>query len=171
MPHRGLDQNVHPEAYAWGIQFSSSQDHSTAYHTGTEHITMTRLNPPTGFTGRDWSEEIGTDEPTSKPQFKSDEDALKEDLRFRGPVPIPLSVDGGKTLDWSRPEESESSAHASIYLNPVVHRELQYSICDLPVLTERFTSRRKEACRYTFECKAQCAGGSIKGWRGSAEAL
>ena len=75
---------------------------------------MTRLNPPLGFTSRDWSEEIGTN------RF---DEVLKEELRFSGPVPIPLSVDGGKTLDWSRPEESETSAHASIYLNPIVHRK------------------------------------------------
>ena len=75
-----------------------------------------------GFTRRDWSEEIGTDKPTSKLQSKSDEDALKDELRSGGPVPIPLSVDGGKTLDWSRPAESESSANASIHLNHTVHR-------------------------------------------------
>ena len=73
-----------------------------------------------GFTSRDWSEEIGKDKPTLKVTIKPGEAVLKEDLRFRGPIPMPVSVDGGKTLDWSRPVESENLAHPSVY--SIVHR-------------------------------------------------
>ena len=83
---------------------------------------MTRLNPPMGFTNRDWSEEIGTDKPTPEVPIEP-EAVLQEELRFRGPVPIPASIDGSKILDWSRPTESEGLAHASIYLNPIVYCE------------------------------------------------
>ena len=75
---------------------------------------MTKLNPPMGFTSRDWSKEIGAG---------PDEVVLNEEQRFRGPIPIPASMDGGKTLDWSRSVESESWAHASVCLNPIVHCE------------------------------------------------
>jgi hypothetical protein len=84
---------------------------------------MIPLNPPTGFTSRDWSEDIRSDELTLKIPSKPGEVVPKEEPRLRGPIPIPVSGDGGKTLDWSRPVETESLAHASIYFNPTVHRE------------------------------------------------
>ena len=76
-----------------------------------------------GFTSCDWSEEIEPDTPAPKVPSKPDEAAPKEGLRLRGPIPIPVSADGGKTLDWSRPAESESFSRPSIYLNPIVRRE------------------------------------------------
>ena len=120
MSHQPLGENAYPEASTWGIQFDLFQVRCATYHSRTEHITMTRLNPPMGFTSRGWSEEIGTDKPTPKTMSKSDEAALKEDPRLRGLIPIPVSVDGGKTLDWSRPVESENLAHPSVY--SIVHR-------------------------------------------------
>lgn len=82
---------------------------------------MTRLNPPADFISRDWPEELKFDELTSKALLESDEVVPKEELLLRGPVPIPASADGGKTLDWSRPVESESFSPNSLYLNPIVH--------------------------------------------------
>ena len=81
------------------------------------------MNPPMGFTSHDWSEEIKSDEPTSNGPSKPDEVALKEDLHLRGPIPIPISIHGDKTLDWSRPVENEGLVHDSVYLNPVLHCE------------------------------------------------
>lgn len=114
VPHQTLGQNAHPDASTWGIQFSLSQVRCLAYPSWTEHPTITKLDPPMGFTSRDWSEEIVTDRPTP------DETILKEVPRLRGPIPVPISVDGGKTLDWSRHAESENVAHAPVYLNPIV---------------------------------------------------
>lgn len=74
-----------------------------------------------GFVRRNWSEEFKSDEPDEVDE--PDGTMPKGDLRLRGPVPIPVSVDGGKTLDWSRHLESESSAKALTYMNPLVHRE------------------------------------------------
>jgi len=76
-----------------------------------------------GFTSRDWSEEIGSDDPTPITLSKPHEVVLKEELRLRGPIPIPVSADGGKTLDWSRSGGSKSVTHASNYLNPIIHCE------------------------------------------------
>ena len=83
---------------------------------------MTKLNPPMSFTSRDWSEEIGTDKLTPGVLFKPDEAVLERDFRLGGPIPTPLSADGGQTLNWSRNKESESFAHSSTYRNRVVHR-------------------------------------------------
>jgi len=106
---------------------------------------MTKLNPPMGFTSRDWSEEIETDKPIPKAQLDSDEDMLREEPRLRGPVPIPLSAEHGRTLDWSRTEKSDSSTDTSVYLDSIVHRERLYAICDSPVLTERSMSQTKRS--------------------------
>ena len=76
-----------------------------------------------GFVSCDWSEAIQSDEPTTKKLFEPDEVALEEGFHLQGPIPIPISADGGKTLDWSRLAENESPAHASIYSGPMVHRE------------------------------------------------
>ena len=76
-----------------------------------------------GFVSCDWSEAIQSDEPTTKKLFEPDEVALEEEFHSRGPIPIPVSADGGKTLDWSRSAESEGSSRASIYSGPMVHRE------------------------------------------------
>jgi len=51
-----------------------------------------------GFTSRGWSKEIDLAEVVPKGER---------------PVPIPVSVDGGKTLDWSQSVKSESLAHDS----------------------------------------------------------
>jgi len=53
-----------------------------------------------GFTSRGWSKEINLDGVVPK--------------RER-PIPIPVSVDGGKTLDWSQSVESESLARDSTH--------------------------------------------------------
>lgn len=84
---------------------------------------MTRLNPPAGFARRDWSEEINSDELASKSLLEPNEAVLIEELLLRGPVPIPVSVDGGRTMDWSRSVEGESSYRDSPYLNPAIHCE------------------------------------------------
>ena len=84
---------------------------------------MTKLNPPMGFTSCDWSEEIGTDKLMPGALFEPDEAVLERDFRLGGPIPMPLSADGGQILDWSRNTESESLAHSSTYRNRVVHRE------------------------------------------------
>ena len=94
-----------------------------AYCSRTEHPRLTRLNPPAGFTTCDWSKVIGFDKPATKATFEPDEVALEEEFHSRGPIPIPVSADGGKTLDWSRSAESEGSSRAYIYSGPMVHRE------------------------------------------------
>jgi len=45
-----------------------------------------------GFTSRGWSKEINLDEVVPKRECS---------------IPIPVSVDGGKTLDWSQSVKSE----------------------------------------------------------------
>ena len=74
-----------------------------------------------GFASCNWSEVI--DNAPTKGIFGPDEVALEEEFHHRGPIPIPVSSDGGKTLDWSRPAESENVAHASIYSGSMIHRE------------------------------------------------
>ena len=67
-----------------------------------------------GFISRDWLKEIGCEE--------SGEAVPKEDHRLQGPIPIPVSINGGKTLDWSRSVESESLAFSPTYLGPITYR-------------------------------------------------
>ena len=76
-----------------------------------------------GFTSCDWSEVIESDDPATRGLSESDEVALEEEFHPRSPIPIPVSADSGKALDWSRAAESESSTHDSIYSGPMVHRE------------------------------------------------
>ena len=147
MPCRASGQNEHPEASAWGIWFVSAHSCSAAYLSPIEHFSMTKLNPPMGFTSRDWSEEMKTDKPTPKAQLEHDGSVLKEEPRFRGPVPIPipLSTGHGRTLDWSRTEKRDGSTDTSVYLNSIVHRERLYAIYDTAILTERFMSQTRRS--------------------------
>ena len=73
---------------------------------------MTRLNPPTGFTSYDWSGVIESSNPATRELFEPDGVAPEEELRPVRPVPIPISADGGKTLDWSR---AKSPASVFVY--------------------------------------------------------
>jgi len=76
-----------------------------------------------GFASCDWSEAVQSDKPITKGLFEPDEVAMEEEFYLQGSIPIPISADGGKTLDWSRLAENESPAHASIYSGHMVHRE------------------------------------------------
>ena len=76
-----------------------------------------------GFTSCDWSEEIERDTSAPDVSFKSDEVTLEEESHPRVLIPIPVSVDDGKTLDWSRLVKNEHFSPASIHSGPMVHRE------------------------------------------------
>ena len=123
MPRRALGHNTHQEIVAWGTSLISHHDYSLTHYPRTEHSRLTRLKPPIGFTGCDWSEEIEPDTPAPDVSFKSDEVTLEEESRPRVPIPIPVSVNDGKTLDWSRLVKNEHFAPASMNSGPMVHRE------------------------------------------------
>ena len=118
VPHHTSSHNAHTDTVAWGTQLIPHRDCSSAHYSRTEHSRLTRLNPPMGFISCDWSEE-------TEPEvlFKSNEATSEEASRTPGPIPIPLSIDDGKTLDWSRPAESESLSYPSIYSGSAVHCE------------------------------------------------
>jgi hypothetical protein len=94
-----------------------------AYYSRTEHPRLTRLNPPAGFTSCDWPEVIESGNPATRGLFEPGGVAPEELFYPVRPIPIPVSADGGKSLDWSRPAESNNSVHASVYSGPMVHRE------------------------------------------------
>ena len=77
---------------------------------------MTRLNPPLGFTSRDWSEEIETDDTILGVISKLSGGVLKEE-----PQPYGSIQDGSKALAWYG--ESETLAQTSVYSNSIVHRK------------------------------------------------
>ena len=108
------------------VYFASGSPFIT-YCSRIEHPRFTRLNPPTGFTSRDWSEVIESDNPATMGLFKPDEVALEEVFHPRGPIPIPVSADGGKTLDWSRSAKSEIVTYGSIYSDPIFTHGSIYS--------------------------------------------
>ena len=93
------------------------------YYSWTEHPRLTRINPPMGFASCDWSDMMEPENPAINGLFEPDEVAPEEEFHPRVPIPIPVSADGGKALDWSRPAESESFAHSSNYSGRMVHRE------------------------------------------------
>ena len=74
-----------------------------------------------GFTS--WSEVIKSGESETNGLFNPDEIAAEEEFRLCDHIPIPVSVDDGKTLDWSQPVDSEASARAPIRSGPIVRRE------------------------------------------------
>lgn len=76
-----------------------------------------------GFINCDWPEEVEFNKAGTEQLFTLDEATSEEESCLPGPIPIPVSADDGKTLDWSRPVESESPAQASIYSGPTVYRE------------------------------------------------
>lgn len=74
-----------------------------------------------GFTS--WSEVIKPGEPETDGLFDSDEVVAEAEFCPRDHIPIPVSVDGGKTLDWSQPVGSEASARTPIPSGPIIRRE------------------------------------------------
>jgi hypothetical protein len=70
---------------------------------------------------RSYGKEIGRGKSTPEVLSKPGEVVPKEELGLRGPIPTPVSIDGGKTLDWSWPAKSASLVDAPIHINPIVH--------------------------------------------------
>ena len=83
---------------------------------------MNKSNPPMGFVSRDWSKEMKVGEP------KSD-----EETRPPGIVPIPVSGDDGRTLDWSQSRKCDS-ASSPLLSNPTIW-------CKLPAVIRHFVSQ------------------------------
>lgn len=63
-----------------------------------------------GFASSDWSEVI--DSPTTEGLLTPDGVSSEEEFRSWDPIPVPVSSDGGKTLDWTRPAEGEAFIRA-----------------------------------------------------------
>ena len=104
-----------------GYSVFSLLDYRATNHPQIEHLMMTRLNPPMGFTSHDWSKETTFDEPTPEVPSSPDKVALEEGSRLYGYIPTPVSADDGKTLDWSRHVKGGSLAHPSV--DSTVRRE------------------------------------------------
>lgn len=73
---------------------------------------MNKSNPPMGFVSRDWSEEIKVGGVISN-----------EGIRPPGLVPIPVSEDNGKTLDWSQSRDGDSTTLIPLSLNSAIRCE------------------------------------------------
>jgi len=87
---------------------------------------MNKSNPPMGFIARDWLKET-----------KTCGLMLNEEMRPPGLVPIPVSEDNGKTLDWSQPRRGDSTSLASLHLNPAIQCEYMVIVSGLGTRTER----------------------------------
>lgn len=74
-----------------------------------------------GFTS--WSEVVKSGESETNGLFNPDEIVAEEEFRPCDHIPIPVSVDDGKTLDWSQSVDSEAPARAPIRSGPIVRRE------------------------------------------------
>lgn len=72
---------------------------------------MNRSSPPRGWVRSDWSEGTRAGRPT-----------LNE-VQPPAPIPIPLSDDDGKTLDWSQPGGSGDLLPVSPEPDSVIRRE------------------------------------------------
>jgi len=77
---------------------------------------MNKSNPPAEFTSRSQSE------------TKTDEFTLEENTPPRL-VPIPVSGDGGKTLDWSQSWRDNGRSPNPSHSNLVIQRELSQMLC------------------------------------------
>lgn len=105
---------------------SHSGHHAGLTIRGTEHSTMSKSNPPMGFVSRDWSEGTRATGPISNGE-----------ILLPGLVPIPVSGDDGRTLDWSRSQKHDGTSSFPLAVNPTIQRKHPVLVNDSGARTDR----------------------------------